>query len=249
MKAIVIENLEKQAIKAALDNNWGRAIEANLSILKNNPDDISSLNRLGKSYWENGDPKKAATAFRKVLKIDKLNQIALKSLSRLSDNNGQNSPSPSTPVKRRVFIEEPGKTKTVKLAKIATPEILSQLDSGEVLQLVPKKRAIQISSSSGTYLGIIPEDLSLRLINFIEGGNQYEAFVKSVDNQQLEILIKESFRNEKFANQPSFTSTTAEFIPAPIITSEEPPTAQSEEETDSTEPQESEEEEDRERSE
>jgi hypothetical protein len=64
---------------------------------------------------------------------------------------------------------------------------------------------------SQNYLGVIPEDLSQKLIRFINGGNQYQGFIKSVDRQKLEVFIKEVSRSKKFLTTPSFPQGKASF--------------------------------------
>jgi hypothetical protein len=53
-------------------------------------------------------------------------------------------------------------------------------------------------------LGKIPEDLSLRLITLINGGNKYQAWVKAVTEKYVSIFIKEIRRAPKFNSICSF---------------------------------------------
>jgi len=206
--------LEEQAVKAALNQNWNKAIEINKKIIAGVPQDIAALNRLGRAYWEIGKIRQAIQSYKKVLKFDSLNPIANKNLKRLAKGGqtkrikGKKSlfiPSAN------IFLEEPGKTKVVKLIRLATPSVLAQLDNADTVVLTLKKRNIVVSSNNGQYLGSIPEDLSIRLIKFIKGGNQYQAFVKSVDHQKLEVFIREVFRSKKFANNPSLPQGKVNF--------------------------------------
>jgi len=207
--------LEEQAVKAALTQNWGKAIEINKKILTCAPQDIATLNRLGRAYWEVGKIAQAIQSYKKVLKFDSLNPIANKNLKRLA-KGGQTKKTkekkmPFIP-SGNIFLEEPGKTKVVKLIRLATPNVLAQLDNADQVDLILKKRNIVVLSTNGQYLGSIPDDLSIRLIKFIKGGNQYQTFVKSVDHQRLEIFIHEVSRSKKFANNPSFPQGKANFF-------------------------------------
>lgn len=199
-------DLEEQAIKAALNQNWLKAIEINRKIHKDNPKDIPALNRLGRAFWEMGKIDEANKAYKQAIKIDPFNPIANKNLKRLtgakkrphknSKNDFVNS--------GKVFLEEPGKTKLIRLTRLSSPQILSELDSGDPVFLLIKKRLVSVLDSSKNYLGSIPEDLSQRLIKLIKGGNQYQGFVKSVDRQKLEVFIREVSRSRKLADTPSF---------------------------------------------
>lgn len=206
--------LEEQAVKAALTQNWLKAIEINKKILKDLPQNIAALNRLGRAYWETGKIIQAIQSYKKVLKFDSLNPIANKNLRRLAKGGRAkkrtNKKNNFTPV-GEIFLEEPGKTKMVKLVRLAPPSILAQLDNADPVVMTVKKRTVSIFSENDNYLGAIPEDLSIRLIRLIKGGNQYQAFIKSVDHQKLEIFIREVFRAKKFFNNPSFLQGRASF--------------------------------------
>ena len=206
--------LEEQAVKAALAQNWLKALEINKKILKDFPQNIAALNRLGRAYWEMGKVTQAQKTYKKVLKFDSLNPIANKNLKRLARGgqakkftNKKNTFTPSG----KIFLEEPGKTKIVRLVRLAPPSVLAQQDNADPVIMTVKKRAVSVSSEDGSYLGAIPEDLAARLIRLIKGGNQYQAFVKSVDHQRLEIFIREVSRAKKFFNNPSFPQGKANF--------------------------------------
>lgn len=206
--------LEEQAVKAALTQNWLKAVEINKKILKDFPQNIAALNRLGRAHWETGKITQAIQSYKKVLKFDSLNPIANKNLKRL-EKGGQNKkkfPKKNNPTPLgKTFLEEPGKTKMVKLVRLAPPATLAQLDNADTVILTIKKRVVSVLSENGNYLGTIPEDLSIRLIRLIKGGNQYQSFIKGVDHQKLEIFIREVFRAKKFFNNPSFPQGRTSF--------------------------------------
>ena len=204
------QNSEELAIRAAINQNWEKAIEINKKIIKENKKNIAALNRLAHAYYQTGEAKKANETYKQVLEIDNFNPIANKNIKRL---NKAKRIKPNNKKKSinfynsgSMFLEEPGKTKLVSLVRLAQPSILAQTNPAQPVILEPKKRTISIIDENETYLGTIPEDLSIKLIKFIKGGNQYQAFVKNVDHQKLEIFIKETNRGKKFTNDPSFTS-------------------------------------------
>lgn len=191
---------------------WDQAVKLNQKILKLEPKNTAALNRLARAFWEKGNLASARKIYRQVLSIDRYNPIASKNLKRLAD---QKKAPPQKVAKKKaegalnaqgtIFLEEPGKTKIVKLVRLASPAVLSGLDSTDKVLLAPKKHTISVTSPDGTYLGTMPDDLSHRLLRFIKGGNQYQAFVKAVDRQHLEIFIRETKRAAKFAHSPSFS--------------------------------------------
>jgi hypothetical protein len=215
-----IADLEKQAVKAALSQSWQQAVDINNQILKESPANIGGLNRLGLALSKLGQTKEAKQTYNKVLELDRQNQIAVKSLERLDKYDSSLSPAPThIGTKQFVFIEEPGKTKVVKLVRLAAPEVLVHFSPGDTVNLLSKTRTISIETENHIYLGTIPEDLSLKLLSLIKGGNLYEAFIKAVDPQNLNIFIRETFRSHRFHNRPSFTVSSS----APLAFLEERP--------------------------
>lgn len=206
-----IDDLEKQAVLAAIKGNWQEAVELNRQLIKESPRNIAALNRLARAYWELGKSEQAQKTYRKVLTLDPYNSIATKNLQRLVKKR-KRLKKKKIDYPDNLFLEEPGKTKTIKLIRLASAEALSEISNGQPIKLEPKKRAISVTSEDKIYLGTIPDDLSLRLIKLIKGGNRYQAFVKAVDRQNLEIFVREIFRSKRFRNLPSFSPTGSGYL-------------------------------------
>lgn len=216
-------DLTTQAINAALKNDWLKAISVNLSILESNPEDTAALNRLARAYKESGSLKLAKQTYRKVLVFDRFNPIAAKNLKLLESLgkgdhllkknqtaiNGHACP-PQT------FLEEPGKTKLVNLVNLAPVSLLSGLSCGEKLAFSIKRRTVTVVNENQKYLGALPDDLSLRLIRLIKGGNRYEVFAKTVAKNSLSVFIREVYRSPRLKNQPAFPGANGQYyIPPP----------------------------------
>src|SRR3989344_8979330 len=77
------DELAQLAISAAFKGSWKKAIEINKKILKNNARDVEALNRLARGFAETGKKKPAIATSKKVLKIDPVNSIAKKCLTKL----------------------------------------------------------------------------------------------------------------------------------------------------------------------
>lgn len=211
-----IEILARLATTAALSSNWEEAVLINEKILKISPNEIEALNRLARAQLCVGEILKAQKTYKKVLSLDPYNVIATKNCEMLSKNTGNSSP----PTKQNngtqnlatIFISEPGKTKVINLLNLAQPSVLSNISYGEKLLINCKTHSITITTSEGIYLGALPDDLAHRIIAFINGGNLYEAYVKAISPKLLTIFIKETFRSEKFINQPSFHLTQSSYL-------------------------------------
>lgn len=192
--------LQLQAIQAAKNGNWEAALEKNQELLEINPNDIGALNRSAIAYLQLGKLKEAKTALEFVLTLDKSNQIARKHLTNIKDKKKAKKPSFSS----EQFIEEPGVTKIVELHRLASKNLLQDLDVGQPCTLVPKNRYISVETTDGEYVGALPEDLSYRLTKLIKRGNTYECFIHSANDKECHLYIKETSRSKKNEHINSF---------------------------------------------
>lgn len=213
--------LVQQAIQAALRQEWQQAVNANLKILKDSPHDLPTLNRLGKAYAEMGQINQAKKTFHKVLELDKYNSVAQNSLDRIG-NSKAGSESGAVILATFSFIEEPGKTKTVSLYKLAPHSVLSNLKTSQMVELKINKRKLCANvAGQKTFIGYLPDDLSRNLIHMMDLGNLYEAAIKTVTKTKVEIFIREVKRSAKLKGLPSFppkdTSSYYQFLPTEPI--------------------------------
>lgn len=213
-----ISYLANQAISAASILDWDTAIKINKKILTVSKDNVEALNRLARAQSCVGKFEKAKKLYRKVLELDPYNIIAKKNLEKISkfsvSGNGHTIGNGHTNGNAHLnlatlFIYEPGKTKLINLLNLAPPSILATLNCGDKVYLNPKSHSVSITTDNKTYLGALPDDLAHRLIAFISGGNEYEAYIKSASSKALTIFIREARRALKFASQPSFQNTNS----------------------------------------
>lgn len=199
------------AITSALSQNWKNAIRINLLLLKEGIPDIASLNRLGYAYVQSGQIRLARTAFQKVIKLDPYNQIALKQIKKLmamKKNTTKPMASSSPPhVSPLAFLEEPGKTKIVAGVNLAPVEIISGLSPGMEVTLKPKNHCVEVRSSQGDYIAALPDDISFKLLKLIASGYRYQTIIKSVEKKSLIMILRETARGKRFADQPSFATS------------------------------------------
>lgn len=195
--------LKTQAIQTALTGDWQAAIHLNEKLLEENPDDIETLNRLAFAHVSCGNTKEARGLYQKVLTLDTQNPIAMRNLKRLGSST-KSSQNGNPVLMNNIFIEESGKTKVIELINVAEQKIISQLHSGQHIELSVKRMKIFALDSEKQYIGMLPDDISKRLIKFVNGGNKYEAYIKTVNSHQVIIFMKEIKRAARFRNQPSF---------------------------------------------
>lgn len=204
----------QRAIKSALAGNWNEAVEYNLQILKNEPQNIEALNRLARAYASLGQTKNAKRTWNKVLSLDHYNPIALSQIQKLKTSLKRSAPGATIPKSGEIFLDEPGKTKTTQLVRLTDAETLMSLEPGQHLKLEPKKRLITVATLAGHYLGVLPDDLSIYLTRLIRGGNKYQVLVRRVEKNTLHVFIKEIKRAKRYTHTPSFPrSKTTLLVP------------------------------------
>jgi tetratricopeptide (TPR) repeat protein len=185
----------EQAIQLAIESKWEEAATLNRSILEAQPEDVDTWNRLGKSLLELGRYREAHEAYAKSIELDPVNQIAKRNLERLE---GLQDAAPRregvAKVAQDLFIEEVGKSGTTIL-RDAPREIVAALTAGDEVYLKPADDVLQIANAGGDVVGAVEPKMGLRLLRLIEGGNQYAAAVKSLGETDVEVIIKETYRD------------------------------------------------------
>ncbi|HTK03656.1 MAG TPA: tetratricopeptide repeat protein [Alphaproteobacteria bacterium] len=211
-------SLAQQAISLAIQGNWNEAIKINLEILKSSPHDTDSLNRLAKAYAEIGEIDKAKKTAQKVLKIEPTNHIASKSLDKWQAVKNGIIPTKSS-TSTESFLEDPGKTKIVTLINPGDKQIIANLDSGDIVKLLPHPHSVAVVTDNNKYIGKLPDDLAARLKSLIKKGNKYDVIIKSVEKKQVTVFIRSdtfSFPTEKI-DYVSFTPPELVHKDVPIM--------------------------------
>lgn len=228
------DDLAQIAINCALQCNWNDAIKNNLSILKENDEDVDALNRLSRAYFENGDITKAKKTSLKVLKISSINNIAINAIEKykhyipsknkggkiekdkskllLKERQGKEKNKTSSEHNRdaSTFIEEPGKTKLTTLINLGPENVYSLLSAGDKVLITPYTHKVSVTTTTGSYIGKLADDLSARLRKLIKGGNKYEVLVKSVSKNCVKVFIKETKKGKDLINTQSFPRESSE---------------------------------------
>jgi len=199
----------EDAIRAALQQDWKKAILLNLDILKDDKKNIDAYNRLGFAYLKSGQIKKSKETFEKVLKLDLYNQIASKNLKKLTSLKRDALLTTNTfDISPLLFLEEPGKTKVIDCINAAPMITLTSLTCGQEVFLKPKKHTVEIRDQHDKYLGALPDDIAFKMIKFLTAGNTYSAFIKGISKNCLSVFIRELKRGKRLLNQPSFIGST-----------------------------------------
>jgi tetratricopeptide (TPR) repeat protein len=206
----------EQAIQLALESKWEEAANLNRTILATYPSDVEAWNRLGKSLLELGRLREAHDAYGHSVALDPVNTIAKRNLDRLStlvDSDVEEIQRPGiAKASQDLFIEEIGKTGVTVLRDVQK-ETLAHLTAGDEVYLKPGAELISVEDATGDVLGSLEAKLALRLLRMIEGGNKYAAAVKSLGENEAELIIKEIYRDPS-QTRLSFPATGGEGVRA-----------------------------------
>lgn len=198
----------RKAVALAMKNRWEEAVAVNQTIVRDFPEDIGSYNRLGKALSELGRNREAQEAFRSVLKRSPNNSIAKKNLSRLMKLADADPPRVAKTTSRRsqTFIEESGNAGVTSLIKLAAPDALAKLTPGDIVQLEPAGSGLIVKDETGAYVGQVEPRVGTRIARLTKGGNLYEAAVTSVEEHELAIIIRETYKTPAQSGIVSFPS-------------------------------------------
>ena len=97
-----------------------------------------------------------------------------------------------------------GKTRTVTLINLGQADVLAQLQVGEIVLLQVRKRRLEVRNHMSEYIGCLPDDISKRLIFFLEAKSEYETIIKEATKHSVEVFIKERKKGAKVRNFISF---------------------------------------------
>ena len=195
-----------QAVQAALEANWSRAIELNAKIVEAVPDDIEARNRLGRGYLELGKLDQAKAAYTEVLKTEPNNPIALRNVARIATLAEHKSKVSVTTSKTqpRLFIEDMGKTGILRLINPAPAHVVAKYSPGAEAELREQEGLVAVHACDGELLGFLEPKVGRRLLDLIKTGNEYVVAVVSNDQQNPRIAIRETFQSQENAQRISF---------------------------------------------
>ena len=199
--------LTDQAIDAARHADWIAAAEINLKILEMGPDSAAE-NRTAKSYWEQGELGLAREHYQSALAIDPTNRIAERNIHRLRtlmvDAGSKTVPAQAgskAPVS--IFVEETGKTGFAHLVDLASPIDLAQVNPGDFVELAPAGPRV-VARSNGVVIGAVEPRVAARLLRLMADGNKYAAGVTSLGDEDVRIIIRETYQDPANYGKVSF---------------------------------------------
>ncbi len=241
-----IEILEQQAIDCAINLNWTKAIELNENIIKIDKKNIAAYLRLGFANLQSKKINEAKKYYLKAIKVQPKNHVALENLERIKAIEGRANThfkKEKTHLNPTLFLEMPGKTKTISLVNLGQKKDIATISVGQEVFLRAKSRRVEVRTKSGVYLGCFPDDLSKRLLFFIKAKSKYSAFVQESSLTKVVIFLKEEIKGSRVKHLTSFPANFQSALDDITESGSEPKEDNENEDGDSTDDDEDEEDE------
>jgi tetratricopeptide (TPR) repeat protein len=203
--------LVEQAVLLAMQNKWEQAAAVNSRIVDSYVPDTETWNRLGKAYGQLNRIRDARQAYNEALRLDPTNSIAQRNLQRLAvlkdaEDTGEveNNEGRAARIDPRFFIEETGKTTSRTIFSDAPREVLARVAAGEGVELRRNDDVLVVLTAGNERLGALDSKLSRRLMDLMDGGNQYRAALIGIEGRQVRLLIRETYQAPGMLGRVSF---------------------------------------------
>ncbi len=197
----------EEAIAAALESRWDDAVAVNEALIDRHGPDEETYNRLGKARSELGELPVALAAYQSSLELNPLNPIAQKQVRRIGALlEARARPAAAAgAIDVDLFSEEPGKSARTTLSPArAGTAVGVAVAPGDTVELIASGNQLLAETSRGVALGAVESKLSHRLRPLMETGNRYSAAVARVEDERIELIIREIFQAPENSRKSSF---------------------------------------------
>ena len=184
-----IEQLEDQAIAAAVATDWQTAVIINQKILSQQPNNVPALNRLARALLALGKLKASQKYYQTVLSLQPDHPIAFKNLRRINTLLQKKHPLPQTTatLDPSKFVKQPGRTVLVNLTRIGPPHVCSALNCGDELELILRQNTYKAYTANQMYIGSLPDDIAFKLLS--QSRTQLKVWVKHCSDRQVQVIV------------------------------------------------------------
>jgi tetratricopeptide (TPR) repeat protein len=195
----------EEAVQEALESRWADALATNQALIDRYGPDEETHNRMGKALTELGRLPEALDAYSASLQLNPLNLIAQKNVRKLAAllESKETMAAAAQPIDVEAFTEEPGKSALTVLRPPAE-QVSVVVAPGDLVELEPKADQLLAQTARGVPLGEVEPKIARRLLPLMASGNRYSAAVARVDDQGIEIIIRETHQATKNAHITSF---------------------------------------------
>jgi len=197
----------EEAIAAALESRWADAVAVNEALIERHGADEETYNRLGKAKSELGDLAEALDSYQSSLELNPLNLIAQKQVRRIGAllEARARPAAASGAIDVDLFTEEPGKSaRTTLTPPRGGGAVGVAVAPGDTVELIASGTQLLAETSRGVALGAVESKLSHRLRPLMETGNRYSAAVARVEDERIELIVREIFQAPENSRKSSF---------------------------------------------
>jgi hypothetical protein len=194
------------AISLAMQGKWQEAVSVNQALLEEYPEDVEACNRLGRALMELGEYSAARDAYGRTLDASPHNKIARKNMERLLRlvEEPQASRAEQHKLSADIFVRESGKAGVVGVEELASASVLARVTAGEEVVLAIADGTLLVQNKKGAYLGRVETKYERRLIRLMEGGNKYTAAISSLRDDEMKLVVKETYQDPSQVGHHSF---------------------------------------------
>jgi tetratricopeptide (TPR) repeat protein len=196
----------EEAVQQALESRWADALATNQAIIERYGADEETHNRMGKALTELGRLSEALEAYSAALQLNPLNLIAQKNVRKLAamlESKETVAAAAAQPIDVEAFTEEPGKSALTVLTPPAE-QVSVAVAPGDLVELEPDGDRLAAHTARGVPLGEVDPKMAHRLLPLMATGNRYSAAVARVDNDRIEIIVRETYQAPENAHVTSF---------------------------------------------
>ena len=194
-----IMTLQTKAVTAAKNLDWTEAEALNREILELDGVNIGAMIRLAVALVQLEENEEARGVLNRVLELEPRNSLAIRHLENLDKKK---SVTPN--FTNQHFIEEPSKSKIVRLHRLTDKNTLEELMVGTKMMLRPKSHLISVETMEKVYIGSLPDDVSRRLADLIAKGNEYDVQVHSLSRNHCDVYLREKYQSAENRGKLSF---------------------------------------------
>jgi len=187
--------LAEIAVAQAARGEWEAAADTNRQLVELGGD-VDAFNRLGKALSELDRHQEALEAY----------QAALEAL--LTSAGGPRGDRHATRAPAVLFIEEMGKTGSARLINLAPAKQLAPLSAGDAIELKSVDGELE-ARVRGIKVGQVEPRIANRLLELMANGNRYEAALTHVQDDDLRLIIRETFAHPSNFGRVSFPGAAA----------------------------------------
>ena len=196
----------EEAIALALDSKWEEALAVNQQLIDKHGPDEDAYNRMGKALTELARLTEAIDAYRRTLEMNAQNSIAQKNMHKLAvmmETKERLGSAAVASIDVDLFTEEPGKS---ALTVLTEPKhaVTVAVAPGDVVNLETDDGKLNARTVKGVLLGQVDTKIARRLLPLMKTGNRYSAAVARVQEDRIEVMIREEFQSAENVRRSSF---------------------------------------------